>query len=267
METAEFNNLVPEYEMYKTGFQTAGRECLKLWRRGQIAVMQKESIHSIVTEADLKSQGILVDWIKQLHPDAKIVSEEMENEEPGSDFWIFDPLDGTSHFERGLDGWSISGGRISNGEVVVGMTYAPVSGDFFFAEKGKGAYFNGQKMSVSATEQLKDGIINVGHRTVREDNEGKIKDLLNSTRSMFVTGSTALALANLAAGRLDVALHENQSFWDIAAGSLMIREAGGQFTNRQGSQDFDMSGKKATQNCIIATNGLLHQAVSDRLAA
>lgn len=265
MSNLERRNFSPEYEMLQTGFQTTGRELLKIWRKDKLAVVQKESIHSIVTEADLTSQTILVNWIKQLYPKSEILSEESNNSVKGSDFWIIDPLDGTSHFERGLEGWSISGARVVNGEVVSGVTYAPIANEFFYAEKGKGAFVNGVRLCVSDTEALKDSTINAGHRTVRIDQEGKVKLLLQNTRTMWTTGSTALVLANLAAGRLDIALQEEQSFWDIAAGTLLIREAGGKFTNRQGSEEFDMSGKRTHQNDIVVTNGILHDAVLEYL--
>lgn len=111
MINLEVKNFSQEYELLQIGFQTAGRELLKLWRRSKLQVTQKESIHSIATEADIVSQNILANWVSQLYPKSEILSEESDNSVQGSDFWTIDPLDGTSHFERGLEGWSVSGAR------------------------------------------------------------------------------------------------------------------------------------------------------------
>ncbi len=263
----EFLAVNLEYEMLKEGLTRAGNVCLGYWRQGAIASIQKDSIHSVVTEADLKSQSILVDWMRKMYPQTQIMSEESVNANPSADFWTIDPLDGTSHFERGLEGWSISAARVVKGEVLTAVTYAPVANEFFYASRDEGAFVNGRRMRVSTIDNLKDGVINVGHRTVRTDEDGRVRELLKKVRTMWTTGSTTLVLANLAAGRLDISLQEEQSFWDIAAGILLVNEAGGKFTNREGSEEFDISGARTHQNDIVVTNGILHEDILEQFSS
>lgn len=256
MDMHESLRVTPEYERLQSGIRGAGDELLKkYWRNSTpMKITQKESIYSIVTEADIVSEKILL----SLFQGEEVLSEESPRKIDSSDFWVMDPLDGTSFFERGLEGWSISLAHVINGEVQLGMTFAPVEDELFYAKTGEGAFLNGKRITVSSTNSLKDSLVNISQAVIRTDEKGLIRKLITDTRALWSTGSTACALGNLAAGRIDVAIHQNQAFWDIAAGIVLVKEAGGKLTNWGESQKFDMTGAQIPQNNILATNGHLH---------
>lgn len=251
--------ITPEYERLQSGIRRAGNELLtSFWRKSTpMEVTQKESIHSILTEADIVSEKILLDLLQG----EEVLSEESPRKINSPDFWVIDSLDGTSFFARGLEGWSISLAHVKNGEVDLGMTFAPVENELFYAKVGEGAFLNGKRINVSSTKNLKDSLVNISQAVIRTDETGSIRKLIRNSRSLWSTGSTARALANLAAGRIDVAIHQNQAFWDIAAGIVLVKEAGGRLTNWQESQKFDMTGAQIPQNNILATNGHLYDSV------
>lgn len=249
----------PEYEKLQSGIRRAGDELLrKYWRSvTPMEATQKESIHSIVTEADKASEEILLNLLRG----EEVLSEESPRKINSSDFWVIDPLDGTSFFARGLEGWSITLAHVKNGEVELGLTFAPVENELFYAKTEEGAFLNGKRIITSSTKNLKDSLVNISQAVIRTDEKGSIRKLISNTRTLWSTGSTARALANLAAGRIDVAIHEKQAFWDIAAGTVLVKEAGGKLTNWEESQNFDMTGAQTSQNNILATNGYLYNSV------
>lgn len=251
--------ITPEYERLRSVMLMAGDELLKkYWRSfAPLKAIQKESIHAIVTEADKASEKILLDSLRG----EEVLSEESPSKIESLDFWITDPLDGTSFFARGLEGWLISLAHVRNGKVELGMTFAPVEDELFYAKTGEGAFLNGKRIRVSSTKSLKDSLVNISQAVIRTDEAGSIRKFISDTRSLWSTGSTARALANLAAGRIDIAIHQDQAFWDIAAGIVLVKEAGGRFTNWEESQRFDMTGEQVPQNHILATNGHLHSSV------
>lgn len=250
--------ITPEYEKLQAGLREAAKELLRYWRSSrQLVATQKESIHAIVSDADKASEAILF----KLFAGENVLSEETPIEIISRDFWVIDPLDGTSFFVRKIEGWSISVAHVRNGKVDLGLTYAPVEDELFYAKDGEGAFLNGKRIYVSKTKDLKDCLINVSEASIRADETGSIRRLISDTRSLWTTGSTARALANLAAGRIDVSVHQNQAFWDIAAGIVLVQEAGGSFTNWEKSKQFDMTGAITPQNNILATNGYLHDSV------
>lgn len=244
-----------EFEIIKQGLYRAGEIALRFWKTA-ISAEQKESIYSIVTDADREVEEFIKKLIKDNFSDYDILAEESPAK-VGPKFFTIDPIDGTSFFQRGLPDWSISIARVSNGAVDFGATYSPVFKEFFHANLRGGAYLNGERINVSDVSFLKDSIINLGQLVTRTNLSGSIPRLMSDSRSQWMTGSTALALANLAAGRIDGSIQQDQSFWDISAGIVLIREAGGMATSWRNEDKFDLTGK--TVNNFLASNGKLHQ--------
>lgn len=265
MDMHETLQITPEYERLQSGIRRAGNELLtNFWRKSTpMDVTQKESIHAIVTKADIVSEKILLDLLQG----EEVLSEESPRKMNSSNFWVIDSLDGTSFFHRGLLDWSISLAHVKNGEVDLGMTFAPVEDELFYAKVGEGAFLNGKRISASSTKSLKDSLVNISQAVIRTDETGLIRKLIVDSRSLWSSGSTARLLSNLAAGRIDVAIHQNQAFWDIAAGIVLVTEAGGKITNWEESQKFDMTGAQIPQNNVLATNGHLHDFVIGYLNA
>lgn len=255
--------MTPEYLELSEGFRKAGIVLLEHFRNSSgLDFEQKESIHSIRIEADLASEKVLLELL-QGEP---VLSEETLVDIKSPSFWIIDPLDGTSFFADGLKDWSVTLARVKDGQVEMGMTYVPTEDEMFYARVGQGAFLNGDRIMVSPKRNLKDAIANIDQRSIRTDETGTIRQLVKDTRSLWTTGSTARALAYLAMGRIGIAVHQEQAIWDIAAGIVLVQEAGGRFTNWTGGQEFDLTGKRTPQNNILATNGYLHRSVIEYLS-
>lgn len=228
----------------------AGRIGMSYWRKNLSATV-KESHHAIVTKADINIEAFLIEQLNKHFPDHDILSEESPKKvsEP---FFVIDPLDGTSFFHRGLSDWTITLARVDK-DIDFGATYNPVLGELYHARAGHDAYLNDKPIHVSSTSSIDETLVNVGHGVLRSDKNGRIKKLLTAIRTNWTTGSTAFTFANLAAGRIDAVIQKNQAFWDIAAGIILVREAGGIVTTWNNKLEFDRSGK--TINNILATNG------------
>ena len=191
----------------------------------QVSVKTNESF---VTSADLRADKFLRKELSFARPSYSMVTEE-SGEIVGDDpsyKWVIDPLDGTFNYMHGLPHWAISIALKKNGEVVAAVTYDPVKNEMFWAEKGCGAYLNDRKIRVSNRNRLGDLLVSSGNLS------GVSKSLTQSTRK---SGSMTLDMAYLAAGRIDVLYSApNSNEWDIAAGMLLIKEAGGVLLDKSG---------------------------------
>jgi len=240
-------------EQAKKAILEAGQISLRYWKRG-VAQVEKTVGYGTVTEADKAVEEFLKGWIRANFPSDSVVAEESGGE-PAGTFWTIDPIDGTEFFARHLVDWSISLARVVQGEAVLGLTLCPPTGELFWAVKGGGAFVNGNQIHVSAVDNNKQSLINIGLDVIRLYDRADIEEaVIKGTRSHWIVGSTALALARLTEGKIDQAVHMKQSIWDIAAASVMIPEAGGLF-RRWDKDPLDCTGARA--NDIYASNGVL----------
>jgi len=228
----------------------------------QITSSDKESHHSIVTEHDVEAERIIVQGIQNSFPGHSILSEEMGLQKADSDYlWVIDPLDGSSYYSRGIEMFSVAVALLKENQVIAGAIYNPVRSEMFYAWKDGGAFLNGTPITVSPHTNLKETICTAGHRYLRlEQYDQGMRNLLKSVRSIRGGGSCAQEMCYLACGRIDVLLTVNQSFWDYAAGSLIVREAGGQVSDITGV-DFDVQKHLYGKFDLLATNGHVHKQV------
>lgn len=214
---------------------------------------------SFVTKADMEADQITIDLIKESYPDHQIITEEngtigVENEY----VWVVDPLDGTLNFTRGIPLFCTSIALVQNGEPVVAVVYNPVTKSLFHAEKGKGAFWNDEKIQVSEIGEVKDSIVSMGRS---RDPESKAKTLkiynkfYDQVKSQRILGSAALELAYVASGRLEGFVSVGLKSWDVSGGVLLVKEAGGKIT--------DFSGGTWTNSTthFLASNGRVHQQI------
>ena len=196
-----------------------------------------KSNKNFVTSADLTADKILKEELLYARPTYSLLSEEsaeIVGSEP-SYRWIVDPLDGTVNYMHGFPHWAISVALEKNGEVVAAVTYDPVKNEMFWAEKGYGAYVNDKKIRVSIKRTLSDLLISFG--TLSDEMENRLKFISPSIRR---TGSTTLNMSYLAAGRIDLLYSApNPNRWDVAAGMLLIKEAGGILADKNGKPTDD----------------------------
>ncbi|MFN8311151.1 MAG: inositol monophosphatase [Chitinophagales bacterium] len=221
-------------------------------------VAQKESHHSIVTAHDVEAERILIATIRADFPDHGIYSEECGFINPGaSHLWVLDPLDGSSYYSRGIGTFAVSIALVHQNEIVMGMIHVPKLNQLFYAESGSGAFCNQRPISVSAHTELQDCIGSFGHRYLRlPQYEPLSKHLLQSVRSIRGGGSCAMEMALLASGNTDLVVTANQSFWDYAAGKIIVEEAGGKVVDLHG-RNVEVKRDLEAKFDLVASNGLI----------
>lgn len=195
-----------------------------------------------VTASDIKVEKILIDELGKARPNYSILSEEIGEIKNDEEFkWIIDPIDGTANFLHGIPHFGISIGLEKNREIICGMIFDPIKDEIFVAEKGNGSYLNNQRMRVSARSKLENCIIFTGG----PKRESKNRDLAIEEYNKFSSkvlipirkmGSAALDMAYVAAGRCDGFWQRNLNYWDIAAGIIIVKEAGGFVTDFKGNE-------------------------------
>jgi len=224
----------------------------------------------LVTEWDRRSERMLVEGLRKQRPDDSIVAEEGSAHQGSSGRrWLIDPLDGTTNFSHGLPFFCISIGleaTTDEGPVLeVGVVQAPALGWSFWAARGLGAFWNGKPIAVSQTGTLELALLATGfpydRKTCEDNNFAQFVALKRASHGVRRVGAAALDLAMVAAGWLDGYWERKLKPWDLAAGALLVREAGGRVTGWDGGR-FDVDSGAA-----IASNGHLHAALVAELAA
>lgn len=218
----------------------------------------------IVTEVDLLCEKEIISRIKKQFPDHDILAEESGATQGNSEYrWIIDPLDGTVNYSHGFPSYCVSIGLEKNGEIILGVIYSSCLDELFVAEKGKGATLNTKPISVSTISSLKKSLLITGfaYDVSQSDNDNldHFKNIVKESQAVRRMGSAALDLCYMAMGRADGFWELNLHAWDMAAGVLIIKEAGGQVTNFDG-EEFLIDGRE-----ILTTNGLIHQEMIDIL--
>ena len=220
-----------------------------------------------VSSADKRTETILIDELLKSYPDYGILSEEAGkiNEKNENNRWIIDPIDGTSNFLNGIPQFSISIGYEENGKILIGLTYDPIKNELFFAESGSGAFLNNTRIRVSKKKNLKNSIIGTGGPKSNSKIKNEIFDeFLNVSKNVDIPlrrfGSASLDLANVACGRFDGFWQRELNYWDIAAGIVLIKEAGG-FVDYL---DNDPNNNK--KYSLIASNSLIHRELHDLIS-
>ncbi|HZB90034.1 MAG TPA: inositol monophosphatase family protein [Stellaceae bacterium] len=211
-----------------------------------------------VSTADLKAEKVLRAELGKARPNYGFLMEESGNE-AGTDVhhrWIVDPLDGTTNFLHGIPHFAISIGLERDGEIIAGVIYEPVRDEMFWAEKGAGAFHNDRRLRVSARRHLPESLIGTGIPFIgRGDHRSYLASLaaaMASTSGVRRMGVASLDLAYVAAGRFDGYWEFGLSPWDLAAGIIIVREAGGYVTDMAGGQSMLAGGD------VIAANPHLH---------
>ena len=185
-----------------------------------------------VSNADIKAEKIIIEELNKSKRNYSIICEESGNKinDDKNNFWIIDPIDGTNNFLHGIPHFAITIALKSNNEIVSGITYDPIKDEMFYAEKNNGAYFNNQRIRVSKKNNLENCLFGTGDNGIKE-----VKVKKNIKVRNF--GSSALDMAYVASGRLDGYFQKNLNIWDIAAGILLVKEAGGIVNDIDMSQD------------------------------
>lgn len=213
---------------------------------------------NLVTEIDKESEKLIYRILKEHFPGHDFLGEESGAHKVGSDYrWIVDPLDGTVNYAHGLPIYSVSIALEYKGEIVLGVIYDPSLDELFVAEKGKGAYLNDEPIHVSKTSCLMESLLVTGFPyDVRKELNYHLqpfREFLIEGQAIRRLGSAALDLAYVACGRFDGFWEGKLNAWDMAAGVLLVTEAGGRWTDYEGKPSNVYNPK------MLATNGLIHE--------
>jgi myo-inositol-1(or 4)-monophosphatase len=246
------------------------RACMKASRSlirdfGELENLQVSSKGpgDFVSSADKRTEKILIEELQKAHPDYGIISEEtgVINKSNIKNRWIIDPIDGTMNFLNGVPQFAISVGYEENGEIQCGAIFNPITNEMFCAEKGNGAYLNNSRIRVSNKKKLKDALLVTGGPDV----VSKIKDKIfseyisvsNNVSNVRKFGSAALDMAYVACGRFDGYWQRELKYWDIAAGIVILKEAGGFVDFFEEDPSFSL------KKNIIASNSNIHDELSE----
>ncbi len=242
----------------------AGEMSLEYRRRLKTLEVLRKSRNDLVSEADIAIERYIVEAIRRAYPRHAIEGEE-SGSVGGSEYrWIIDPIDGTTSFVHGQPYYSISVAVEKAGEYVLGAVNAPAMGELYEAQVGAGAMLNGEPISVSRTADLSDSVMSTGFSCIRFDhtqnNLAYFNALVPRLRDVRRYGSAALDLSYVACGRLEGFWELYLKIFDVAAGFLIVSEAGGRWGDFHGR-------KEGVCQEVLATNGLIHEQVMELFAS
>jgi myo-inositol-1(or 4)-monophosphatase len=245
--------------------RAAGNLILKASERmDKVKIIQKGP-RDFATEVDLVAEQEIIQIIHSAYPDHKIVAEESgESEHNAECVWIIDPLDGTTNFIHGFPHYAVSIAYQYRGKIEHGVIYDPIRDEMFSASRGRGARLNNTRLRVSECQRLEQALVGTGFPTKHlEDHALHLKlfgKIFSKAAGESCTGSAALDLAYVAAGRLDAFWEMKLKPWDFAAGILLIKEAGGMVGDFQGAENYLDSGN------IVAGNLKLFKALLQEIS-
>ncbi|MEM5948004.1 inositol monophosphatase family protein [Spirochaetia bacterium 38H-sp] len=229
------------------------------YRKEGFTVGTKTSHRDRVTTADIESEKTITNIIEKYFPNHNIIGEENSYPEKKSEFtWVIDPLDGTNNYSRDFPYYGVSIALLQNNVTILGVVYNTVCGELFYAERGKGAYLNETRIQVSDTKRIKDSLIITGFYQTQSKAVLKNLDVVKAFFQEGIlglrrTGSAALDLCQIAAGRADIFWEPILNAWDFKAGELIVQEAGGMCTDYSGNT------LPLAKSTIVATNKILHK--------
>lgn len=245
--------------------QQAGKIIADAYRTDFQVDYKGGAITNLVTEVDRRSERAIVEILTAAFPDHRILAEEggeqVRRDSPCR--WIVDPLDGTTNFAHGFPAFCVSIGLEVEGRIGLGVVYDPIRRELFEAEAGKGAFLNGQRIHVSQVASLDKALLVTGFsydQQGRQSNLEYFSRFALLTQGLRRTGSAAIDFCYVASGRVDGFWELKLCPWDVAAGSLIVTEAGGTVTDFAGNP-FSINSQET-----LASNGLLHQAMVEVLA-
>lgn len=258
-------NKAPLRELEKTAINAALQAGKVLCKHFGKKITVREKLNAgLVTNADVEAEETCIRVLKRKFPDFGFLAEESDPlRSRGEGRWIIDPLDGTTNFVHGFPMFCVSIAAEWNAQIAVGVIYHPILKEMVVAVRGKGARLNGKKVRVSRTKNLSDSLLTTGFtyqkQTLLHTEMGAFERLSQIARAVRRPGSAALDLAYTGRGVFDGFWERNLSPWDVAAGSLIVEEAGGQVTDFQGNP-FSIDSRQ-----IVASNGILHSTLIETI--
>ncbi|MCJ7515202.1 MAG: inositol monophosphatase [Dehalococcoidia bacterium] len=247
-------------EVASTAARKAGE--ILLAHFGSVKKVKRKSQGNLVTEADILSEKLIINFLKKEYPDFGILSEESHSSTAINGYtWVVDPLDGTNNYTYGIPLFCVNIALVRDDDILLGVTYDPVSRELFQVEKGKGAHLNGSPIRVSTVGSLQESLVGLDLGYSHE----RGRQMLNTVNRLWgqvhcvrLMGSSSLGLAYVACGRVSLYFHRYLFPWDIASGLLLVREAGGEVVDWQGRQAQLRDTELVASNPILQREFLQH---------
>ena len=243
--------------------KAGGKQAMKYFGKLKHITFKSKNL-GYVTEADFASQKKIKQVILKGFPNAEFLAEEDKNHRSvGDKVWVIDPIDGTQNFINGIKYFGISIGLLDKGTPVLGVVLDPAYDELFYAEKGKGAFLNGQPIRVSNVSNMKEGLFNIAfprREDTRKQNYSLFKKLYSSMGGQRSFGAASLQLCFVASGLIETYIEFGLFPWDTTGGIPILEEAGGKVTGGTG-QKFDV----LKRGIMVASNGKLHKDIIKEL--
>jgi myo-inositol-1(or 4)-monophosphatase len=248
------DELEERYSIGLAATRDAGALAADYYRRRAELAVERKGLQDLVSEADRAAEALIIAALSRSFPDDSVLGEEGGLRQRGPLMWVIDPIDGTANFLRGIPIWCVSLGLIADNRSVVGFLYDPIAGEMFSARSGQGAFLNDKPIAVSGEGDLKQARVGLGfsYRRPVAPHARDVEALLNAGCEYNRLGSGALGLAYTAAGRIDGYFERHINLWDVAAGLVIVAEAGGRIS------DFMAPDVVATGNEILAATPALY---------
>jgi myo-inositol-1(or 4)-monophosphatase len=248
-----------------TAARAAGNYIMRHLDRSDQLNIARKARNDFVSDVDRGAEAEIIHTIRKAHPDHAVLAEEGGASGESDWLWIIDPLDGTTNFLHGFPHFAVSIGVQHKGKLQLGVIYAPCTQDLYIAQRGSGAVLNSRKIRVSKTSTLDDSLVGTGVPIKAgehlDDYLPQLRAIVEKTAGVRRAGAAALDLAYVACGRLDAFWELNLKPWDMAAGILLIQEAGGVVSELYGGDDPMKTGH------IFAANPKLHEQLGPLLRA
>lgn len=230
-----------------------------------VSKIESKGLHDLVSYVDKESEKFIVEQLHYLLPESGFIAEEGTSDKRGERFnWIIDPLDGTTNFIQGVPVYSVSIGLLDGEELVMGVVYEVGRDECFYAWRNGGAFLNGEKIQVSQRADIHDALLATGFPysdfSRMDEYMEFLKWAMTNARGVRRLGSAAVDLAYVACGRFDAFWEYDLKPWDVAAGVIIVTEAGGTVTDYKGGENY-LFGRE-----IVASNALLDDLVLSKIA-
>ena len=253
----------PVINIFEKAVRKAGKKLLRDFGEIENLQIQSKSLGDFVTNADLKSEKILLETLQYYYPESTYILEEKGKIDGNDEVIVIDPIDGTTNFIHGIPLIGIVVSKIIENEITDGVIFNPIMNDFFWASKGKGAWCNNKRLRVSKREALEECVVGTGiphANKIYENYLNEINQVSKNCSGLRRLGSAAIDLAYVASGKLDAFWERNLNLWDVSSGVLLVKESGGKVTEINGNT-WNISSKD-----ILASNSCVHEIVQEKLA-
>lgn len=252
----------PVINILEKAARKAGKSLIRDFGEIENLQIQSKSLGDFVTTADIKTEKIILETLLYYFPNSTFITEESDTIKGNDETFVIDPIDGTTNFIHGIPLFGIVIGRMVNEEITDGIIFNPILNEFYWASKGKGAWCNNKRLRVSKRDKIIDCIIGTGiphANRAHPEYLQEIDSISKNCSGLRRMGAASIDLAFVASGKLDGYWERNLNIWDVSAGIILVKEAGGKITQPNGNE-WTLQSRD-----ILASNSEIHQMIQQKL--